>query len=300
MARDWDSMFASWGAPPNATETQKCERAELAVRKAIDASVKLSGLDIAVFTQGSYQNGTNVRLDSDVDVCVLYKGAFFSDYQFTPTLNNQVLRYVDSDYKYAEFKNDVGNALVDYFGREFVTRGNKAFDIHKNTYRIDADVVPCMEHRLFTGDASSHSWLAGTELRPDAGSRIVNWPQQNYDNGVAKNKSCRRQFKTITRVLKRLRYDMIDGGDEAAERIPSFLIECLVYNVADASLTSDTLYNNVRQAIIDLWNGTKTDAACTNWLEVNRRKFLFRSSQPWKRQDVHDFLQNGWTHIGFE
>ncbi len=28
-----------------------------------------------------------------------------------------------------------------------VTRGSKAFDVHANSYRVDADVVACFEHR---------------------------------------------------------------------------------------------------------------------------------------------------------
>jgi Nucleotidyltransferase domain len=155
MSRDWEATFASWGAAPGVTETDKCENAERAIRKAIDACPKLSSMQIEVFTQGSYQNSTNVRQDSDVDVCVLYKAAFFADYSFTEGLSKEALGYVTGKYLYPEFKNDVGAALIDYFGREFVTRGNKAFNIHKNTYRIDADVVPCMEHRLFTGNLLS-------------------------------------------------------------------------------------------------------------------------------------------------
>jgi tRNA nucleotidyltransferase (CCA-adding enzyme) len=79
MSRDWSATFSSWGAPPGTTEQTKCENAERAVRKAIDASAKLSAKSIEVFTQGSYANRTNVREDSDVDICVLYTEAFFDD-----------------------------------------------------------------------------------------------------------------------------------------------------------------------------------------------------------------------------
>ena len=35
---------------------------------------------VEVFTQGSYANNTNVRTESDVDVCVMLKDVFHSDY----------------------------------------------------------------------------------------------------------------------------------------------------------------------------------------------------------------------------
>jgi tRNA nucleotidyltransferase (CCA-adding enzyme) len=80
MSRDWEATLASWSAAPGTTEQTKCENAERAVRKAIDASAKLCAMPVKVFTQGSYANRTNVRQDSDVDICVLYTGAFFADY----------------------------------------------------------------------------------------------------------------------------------------------------------------------------------------------------------------------------
>ena len=300
MARDWNVTFESWGAAPGITETQKCGNAERAVRKAIDACPKLSSMPIEVFTQGSYRNGTNVRQDSDVDVCVLYKAAFFNHYQFAEGLSKEALGYTTSTYLYPEFKNDVGSALIDYFGREFVTRGSKAFDIHKNTYRIDADVVPTMEHRLYTGNIHSYSWLSGTELHPDKGGEIVNWPQQNYNNGCTKDYASGEQFKTITRILKRMRYELIDEGHEVAVRIPSFLIECLVYSVPNDQLNVGSLRQNVRSVLVYLWNGTETQAACNDWVEVNDRKYLFRASQPWKREDVRAFVQAAWDYVGFE
>jgi len=229
MSRDWEATFSSWGAPPGNTEQTKCENAERAIGKAIDTSTKLSSKPIDVFAQGSYANRTNVRQDSDVDICVLYTGAFFSDYSMSQGLNQALLGYVDSTYPYAEFKNDVEGTLVSYFGRGSVTRGKKAFDVHANTYRIDADVVPCFEHRRFLGTPQSNRYLSGTELHPDNGGKIVNWPRQNYANGVEKNDATGRRFKAVTRILKRLRNGMVDEGYDAAEPIPSYLIECLVW-----------------------------------------------------------------------
>ena len=52
-------------------------------------------------------------------------------------------------YSYAQFKNDVQTALEDKFGTDGVTRGDKAFDVHANTYRVDADVVPAFAYRLY-------------------------------------------------------------------------------------------------------------------------------------------------------
>jgi len=300
MCRDWDATFRSWGSPPGITEQTKCENAERAVRNAIAGSAKLSDKSIEVFTQGSYANRTNVRQDSDVDVCVLCTDTFFPDYSFSQGFSDAVLGLKAATYSYAEFKNDVEAGLVAYFGRTSVTRGKKAFDVHANTYRIDADVVPCFEHRRYTGTPQNPGSVSGTQFLPDNGGEIINWPRQNYENGVSKNEHTGRRFKAITRILKRLKYEMIDNGVAAARPIPSYLIECLVWNVPNPLLNDDALKEDVKSAIAHLWNATRADESCSEWGEINELKYLFRWGQPWTRQAVNDFLLAAWTHIGFE
>ena len=71
----------------------------------------------------------------------------------------------------------------------------------------------------------------GTELLPDNGGSIINWPRQNYTTASTKNDATGRRFKAVVRILKRLRYEMVDNGHTVAEPIPSYLLECLVWNV---------------------------------------------------------------------
>jgi hypothetical protein len=124
-----------------------------------------------------------------------------------------------TSYSHAQFKDDVGAALRSYFGANGVTRGDKAFDVHENTYRIDADVVATIEHRRYfrssSGRLDCHS---GTRLWPDSGGKIINWPQQNYDNGVAKNSRTGRSWKSLVRIVNRVRNEMADNGIAAAIR----------------------------------------------------------------------------------
>jgi predicted nucleotidyltransferase len=277
--RDWEATFTSWGAAPGLTEQTKGENAERAVRKAISASTALASRNIEVFTQGSYANRTNVRQDSDVDICVLYTGAFFPDYSMSQGLNGPLLGYVDGTYTYAAFKNDVQAALIAYFGKESVTRGKKAFDVHANTYRIDADVVPAFEHRRFHGNPAFNWFDSGTQISPDDGSVIVNW-RQNYAKGVEKNNATGRRFKAVTRILKRLRNEMADEGYAAADPIPSYLIECLVWNVPSEAFGHSALKADVRWALAHLWNETRTHETCNEWGEINELKYLFWSASP--------------------
>jgi hypothetical protein len=252
-----------------------------------------------VFAQGSYANRTNVREDSDVDICVLCKDTCFTDYTMSDGLSDAVFGHGTAVYPYPAFKNDVEAALKSYFGESAVTRGNKALDVRANTYRIDADVVACCEHLRYMGNPNNHYHLSGTQLIPDDGGTIINWPRQNYDNGVEKNDATGRRFKAVVRILKRLRNEMADAGHAAAEPIPSYLIECLAWNVPNEGFGHDMYKDDVRYALTHLWNQTRSEDSCKEWGEVNELKYLFREGQPWKREDTNLFLQAAWEYIGF-
>lgn len=295
-----EDTFVSWSKGPSATETQRCENAETAVRNALNSHAKLKAMNTSVFAQGSYRARTNVRQESDVDVCVRYNDSFFEDYPVGRSREDY--GHVASPLSYTDFRNMVGEALSDYFGKDGVTRGNKAFDVHANTYRIDADVVATFEHRRYTGETDSDgfsAYLSGVAFMADSGEKIYNWPQQNYDNGVAKNANCARHYKRVVRILKRLCYKMRSEKIKEATDIGSFLIECLVWNAPNSSFTHERYTDDVRAVIAELWNQTRTDSTCSEWGEVNELKYLFKGPQPWTRQQANNFLQAAWDYIGY-
>lgn len=128
------------------------EPADVTIRKAISASAALAQREIHVFTQGSYRNNTNVRPPTLTDANVGLEAA--------------------TSYTHAAFKNDFESAQRAQFGRTGVSRGDKAFDVHENTYRIDADVVATVERRCYVArPEGSWYYLSGTALRPDSGAR---------------------------------------------------------------------------------------------------------------------------------
>lgn len=296
-----EDLFSSWAQGPGKTEADKCENAETAVRKAIDADKGLSKLDVTVFAQGSYMARTNVKQDSDVDICIRYNRAFFPDYPKGKTRED--FENVESELKFFDFKDMVEKAVRSYFGTSSVRRGNKAFDIHANTYRVDADAVPAYEHRRYTGAFNadgSHHYLSGVAFLPDKGDQIINWPQQDYDNGVQRNDATDRRYKRVIRILKRLRNKMQEDGTPEAQNIASFLIECLVWNAPLEAFQHSTYTEDVRYVMADIFNRTRNQADCSEWGEVNELKYLFRPSQAWTREQANRFLDAAWSYIGFK
>lgn len=227
---------------------------------------------------------------------------FFCDFCMADGFDANDVGIVDASYRYAEFKNDVEEALVAKFGRRAVRRGNKAFDVHENTYRVDADVVACFEHRRYTRRVYDGRYLhlSGAQFLPDRGGSVINWPHQHYENGVEKNRATGNRFKYMTRVVKRLRDEMTDASIEAADGTPSHLIECLVWNVPNEGFGHREYGADVRYVLAHTFNGTMSDDACREWGEVSELKYLFRPSQPWTREQAHAFLDAAWDYVGFE
>ncbi len=298
----WNDRFTSWAKAPSQTETNKINNAITAIKKAMAADPKMASVT-KVFVQGSYRNRVNVRQDSDVDVGVLYTGGVFcASYPEGRTRADFGNR--SADYLYADYKNDIGKALVSYFGSRHVTRGDKAFDIHENTYRVDADVVPLMLHRQYFGDGS---YICGTELQPDSGSRIINWPErlyntqewpnQHYENGNIKNNDTRRAYRGVVRIVKKLRNIMDEEGIAAARSLKGFNVECLVWNVPNAYFVYATWYEDVSAVLNYLSSYLSSLDFCNEWREVSGWKYLLNGDDA-KRRQFKAFVDSARQYIG--
>jgi hypothetical protein len=250
-----------------------------------------------VFTQGSFANRTNIPQESDVDICIRSMRSFFP--QYPEGLGDADFGNATSTFTFPQFKDDVQDALRVRFGND-INRGDKCFSLRENSYRVDADVTATLEHRRYRS-AKADDYLSGTAFNTDSGKRIINWPKQHIENGNAKHARTRDQFKKIVRMLKRLQFDLIDNSVIAKKLVPSYAIECCVFNLSDASLSAVVdRYTQVRNAIIGIYAATKDDESCKEWVEVNALKWLFRPKQPWARDNVRELMLAAWRHVGFE
>jgi hypothetical protein len=307
MARDWEQTFRGWSKPSSDTEAEKQTNAERMIHEAIDNYQPFRGREIKIIPQGSYRNNTNVRQESDVDICVCCFDTFYYNLDFAD-YSKEGAGITPAIYTYAQFKNDVQVALESKFGKIGVKRGDKAFDVHANTYRVDADVVAAFPYRLYmkkSVNAYLNSFVTsyveppGTSFVTDGGKFIQNWPEQHYANGVAKNKRTGGRFKCIVRGLKNLKYEMEGRGIAEAKPMASYLIECLTYNVPDSVFSGDSYYFNARQCLYHVFAHTQKDEDCKDWLEVNETKYLFHSAQPWTREAILAFVYAAWKYGEF-
>jgi hypothetical protein len=291
----WEEQFDIWAQPPSQSEQEKCEHAESAVKNAIAGAPEFAGRSVRAFAQGSYANRTNVKAESDVDICALCTDSIFFKLPDGMSTGDFGIT-TPASYPYGQYRPDVRAALVRHFGASAVREGSKAFDVHANTYRVDADVVPCWEYRWYRMDGT---YLAGAAFIPTNGNMIVNWPKQHYENGVAKNAATGFRFKPMVRLLKALRDDMVEQGVAAAQGIPSFLIESLVWNVPDDGFRNGSYRADVRWCLWHIFAKTQNIVDYLSWSEVNGIKSLF-IGQPWTVTQVGTFVTAAWNYVGFK
>lgn len=261
-----ESMLDSYSQPLSATEDQHCQNA---IRMVSESLKRLGFTDdgkaitplytdtyayaiqlrnpsenrkIKLFVQGSYANNTNVRTQSDVDIAVIQEDIFTTEYRSSGSVYPQS----DSDYGFVtaparakSFKDEVQECLWVKFGAD-VERKNKSIKVHGNTYRKDADTVPCQRYRDYRGDyrKDASNFIAGVVITPDKGSRIINYPEQHIANGRSKNIATHQYYKKMVRIMKKMRYLMEESYYTpyitAAEGVNSFMLESLLWNIPDA------------------------------------------------------------------
>lgn len=258
-----ETMLDGYSQPLSATEDQQCKNA---IRMVSDALKKLGftddgkeigllypdtyayslqmrsvsgGRKIKLFVQGSYANNTNVRTESDVDVAVIQEEVFNTEYR------TGYLPQTDSDYGFVTaapaakaFKDEVQECLEEKFGSD-VERKNKSIKVHGNTYRKDADTVPCRRYRDYRADyrKDAENYVGGIVIIPDHGARIINYPEQHIANGRHKNTVTHGYYKKFIRIIKKMRYLMEESGissyKNAAVKVNSFMLESLLWNIPD-------------------------------------------------------------------
>ena len=142
-----EEILKSWTSPLSQTEEQRVENTVLMIKDAVTSYDKLSDCTMEIFAQGSYANNTNVRQNSDVDICVMLTSTFFL--QLVDGKTDIDYGYTAGSITYSDYKSYIVEALKKKFGNNVVAVGNKSIDIKSNSYHVNADVVPTFQYRDF-------------------------------------------------------------------------------------------------------------------------------------------------------
>lgn len=296
-----EETFLAWTKPPSDSEESKCENAVKSIKEAIKGDAALAKYQLDIFAQGSYANNTNVRLNSDVDVCVQTLNVFFGDYP--ENKGHTDFGNLDSELNFFTFKKEIGDTLKYHFGEAYIREGKKAFDILESGSRIEADAVPCFEHRRYTGNKDqrgNYIYYSGIQFITKEGISVVSWPKQHRVNGISKNDATGTKFKKIVRILRRLNYKMCDDGVPDIDHVTGYLLECLCWNLDNAYFTESSYVTVIREILVKLYEATKHVGTVSEWTEISGMKWLFRGSKPWEVSHVHNWTYVAWNYLGFK
>ncbi|MFG6476915.1 nucleotidyltransferase [Microbacterium sp. P06] len=293
-----EEQLAGWTGPSSATEQQKQELTERMIKEAIAAHAAFDGVSLSIYAKGSYANNTNVKSDSDVDIVVECREVEYWQ-EYDPSVGGHPAGSpYEGEWTPEHLRAEVKAALEAKFPTGSVTPGTTAFEVEATSSRVNADVVPCFSYRMYFTDGS---YREGTKLFKSTGGSIVNYPKLQLEKGRAKNTRTNGYYKKTVRILKRLENVLVDAG--LSEEVPSYLMECLIFNCPDSHFTRSTWRSVMRGCLADIYNYTRvaepTEQA-DRWFEANGAKFLFHSDQKWTRVQVHAFASAAWDHMGFE
>lgn len=258
-----NEKLLSYSKPISNTEETRCKNAIQMISNALkdkgfneEEEIKLSFADtyayetrlkkgsreIKLLVQGSYANNTNVKVNSDVDVAVIQENVFNTTYRTGVTDENY--GFISSNYRNDQYKKDIYDDLTSYFGQGNVKWNNKCLSIEGNSYRTDSDAVPARRNRDYRGDyrIASENYIGGIRIVPDKGEPVINYPEQHIENGRDKNNATNRYFKKNVRIIKKIRYLMIDNQIGSASKVSSFMLESLLWNIPNYMFTTDSNY----------------------------------------------------------
>ncbi|MEV7358545.1 hypothetical protein [Kitasatospora sp. NPDC091276] len=252
--------------------------------------------------KGSYRNNTNVQADADVYIKVQLNRPVHADF---PTLVNWFRRQeilgkaYDGPWRASKLRQEVFNALDGYFSGPIDADHNIAFNIPAVAgSRPSIDVVPCFRYLLYT-DFNCEQFHEGSVVYAKDGTEIVNWPDQQLENGRAKNTRTSRRYKFAVRVLKSVENEL--AAQKIIKLLPSYFSECLIYNVPDDILTAGTFDDAIRESLVHLdrqlgwWFGDSG----RGMVEPNGIKKIFGPGQKWTVDDAQALVKGAWTYLNY-
>lgn len=290
--------LSEWVKPSSDNEKSQQERAERMVRNAIKSSDAFNSSNVKIYTKGSYPNNTNVRQDSDVDVVVELQDCVYYDYLSGQEPATETSKSYSGTWTPATWRSAVRTALIAHFGTSSVTPGRIAINISAvSGSRPSADVVPSFDYFRYDDPFRRTAHNGSCVFPSDGGEKIVNWPDQQLDNGQALNKQTGSRYKCYVRALKNAENTLVDIG--TINDLASYFMECLVYNVPVATLRSGDLDTGFRATLYHLWAGLKDGSAQDKWIEPNELKWLFEGHQKWTVDDAKGLVRATWNYLGY-
>lgn len=242
-----------------------------------------------IYLQGSYGNNTNIEDESDVDIVIEMTTTYYYDINLLPEEYQLKFRseHPPSNRSIHDFKKHIVDILegssYDYDLK------NKCIKITSGT-SLNADIIVCARFRKFT---TYSKYYEGITFWDKEGQQIISYPKYHKEFMKEKNKRV-PDFKPTVRIFKNIKTELINSGWIDEDRISSYFVESMIYNVHDYYFTISDLQNRVLEII--LW--------CIKYITHHKmftpcgRYYLFGDGEnQWDKHDAINFLRNAYIIV---
>jgi hypothetical protein len=304
---EWNARFEYWEKPATVSEEGRIDRAWNNVAVALQASSWLTNEGVEIRPQGSYHNNTNVRTEADIDLRAGHRSLKIEYHEnVLRQCADSVLAYSDYGLTFSQIftglRTELTQYLSDAFGRGNIVPGTKAVRVKGITgSRAEVDVVPTIRYHYvrWLDHFSRYDVVEGVAILSTDGRWTVNFPEQHNLNGITKRSLTSHRFKKIVRIFKRMRADLAERGLLSVS-VPSFLVECLVYNVEDNYflVEDDDRYERVRRVALRMQALLANEEWAARMMEINGVKWLFHPEQAWTYSAALTFANAVVAHLG--
>ncbi|MFA5228597.1 MAG: nucleotidyltransferase [Candidatus Paceibacterota bacterium] len=291
-----------WASAPSPTEMEKIRNARTVIEniikrrlptEEIKKNYALDNFEYEIYLQGSYANSTNVRFDSDVDIVVQLNKPFFSDKSQLSELERNIFDsgHKDTPYEFKNFKEDILSTLSQELPSQQIVNSDKCIKIEENTNRVKADVVACIQYRVYKKYLSfldEDSFVEGIKFFNTSNNlEIINYPKTHINNCESKNKDTEGKFKDMIRIYKNMRNKLIEEKVFDDKTAPSYFIENLLYNCSSPCF--DGSYNDCMVKILQFVIDAIESGRITGFVCANEQDTLI-SQKTWNLQDLILFI----------
>ena len=241
------------------------------------------------YLQGSYANTTNIWGESDVDIVIECTSIFFHNIE--NTTDKQLLGFEPGSHSFVDFRNEVINALVSYYGSDYVdTSGANSIKIlpSDTTNRLYADVIVCASYRYYNERQIRAEGI--TFWNRKTNNQITNYPKLHKDNGATKNSNSSYNYKKTVRMFKNARRYMIDGDDELKKKFPSYFVESLFYNVPNSKFNGTSWQQIFVNILVYLVEAFENDVV-KEFVTPSEMHYLIGNHQvQWSKENAREFV----------
>jgi predicted nucleotidyltransferase len=250
-----------------------------------------------IYLQGSYKNSTNIYGESDVDIIVEFTSIFSSNTSNLDEIGKAKYNALEAaKYTLESFKEAIVNKLKTNYDEADVEVGPKAIKIKGNNSRLNADVIVCNTYKYYLKNNGSTDLPAIKGIiftNTDNGEKIINYPKSHYENGVNKNINERTtgNYKSTVRIFRNIKATLVNKGKLNSEAVPSYFVECLIYNAKDENFRHPSyqqrVLNILKQFVSDFKDNTVDAYVCQN----EQRKLFGTTKQQWNKECAINFLK---------